>query len=357
MHAILARPYGPAVRSKYLAGCTDWTTTGADADNFLHTVLSAADRIGETPVLLPMDDITAIHIARHSHALATRFRISTPPGELPSLLADKGELAAICRKLGVPHPDTLVMETPADLAEAERAYGYPMIAKWAKPWLVTRGRSTTLVHTAEQLRTLADQAGGQPSELLLQRYIPPAAYADWFFHGYFRKDATCGFSGGGRKERAYPPAAGITTLGRWLDNPDIEQKATTLAGSLGYAGILDLDFRYHAGDGQYYLLDFNPRVGAQFRLFTGSTGIDVIRAAYLDLTGQPLGPGAPQHGRTYLVENYDLLRKLAGRSSGGGWLAATRHSDELAWYARDDLRPFAGMVGHTFLRALRGRRA
>ncbi len=64
-----------------------------------------------------------------------------------------------------------------------------------------------------------------------------------------------------------------------------------MAAALGFRGIVDLDLRFDPRDAQYKLLDFNPRLGAQFRLFTTGTGVDVARAAYLDLTGQPVAAG------------------------------------------------------------------
>ncbi|NUR89140.1 MAG: ATP-grasp domain-containing protein [Nonomuraea sp.] len=290
--------------------------------------------------------------------------MSRPAGELPAQLADKHALSTICAHLGVAHPETTVVAGRADLERAERDYGYPLLAKWAKPWLLPpdrKLRSTTLVHSPAQLRSIGLEAGQQASELLLQKYIPPAPDADWFFHGYFRGDSTCAFSGTGRKERAYPRSAGITTLGRWVDNPQIDHVARTLAKSLHYSGILDMDFRYHAEDGHYYLLDFNPRVGAQFRLFHDSSALDVVRAAYLDLTGDAREAGDPAYERVYVVENYDLLRKLTRKSgssgrSGRGWISSLRAADELAWFARDDPDPFTQMIRQTFTRALRRRR-
>ncbi len=81
-----------------------------------------------------------------------------------------------------------------------------------------------------------------------------------------------------------------------------------MAATIGFRGILDLDLRFDPRDAQYKLLDFNPRLGAQFRLFTTDTGVDVVRAAYLDLTGQAdRGRRDDADGRRFLVENYDPL--------------------------------------------------
>ena len=99
-----------------------------------------------------------------------------------------------------------------------------------------------------------------------------------------------------------------------------------MAATLGYRGILDLDLRLDPRDAQYKLLDFNPRLGAQFRLFSTDIGVDVVRAAYLDLTGQPVAAGAATRGRRFLVENYDPLGALGywrrGELRFGPWLLA-----------------------------------
>ncbi|GAA3303854.1 hypothetical protein GCM10020295_53540 [Streptomyces cinereospinus] len=124
--------------------------------------------------------------------------------------------------------------------------------------------------------------------------------------------------------------------------------AERLTGALGYRGILDLDFRRCGRTGRYHLLDFNPRPGAQFRLFTDTAGVDVVRALHLDLTHRPVPDGAPRPGRAFVVENYAPLTIL--RPAPGG--------RELAWHARDDLAPGLAMSAlwtRHVLRRLRGR--
>jgi predicted ATP-grasp superfamily ATP-dependent carboligase len=352
VHAVLDDRPGPVARSRFLAGHRTW-----DPSSFVETLLEAAERIGRRAVVLPLDDISAIRLAEHSRELAKAFYLPEQADELPRRLADKRALATICAELGLAHPDTVVVESMRDLRRAAMRFGYPLIAKWAKPWLVSGG-ATSVVHSDDQARVLLGRAG--ENELLFQRLIPYAPRADWFFHGYFDPDSGCVFEGTGCKDRAYPPAAGLTTLGRWLPNLRVAELAKELAAALRYSGILDMDFRYNARDDRYYLLDFNPRIGAQFRLFRDGNGLDVVRAAHLSLTGRRPPACRPAYGRVYLVENYDLLRKVVGRrsmrtSARPGWLRSVRRADELAWYSRDDVRPFLQMLKYTALRGLNRR--
>jgi len=159
------------------------------------------------------------------------------------------------------------------------------------------------------------------------------------------------------KERSYPAHAGLTSLGRGVENERLRTMVEQLLRDLSYRGLVDLDLRRHAGDGRYRLLDFNPRLGAQFRVFEDGAGLDVVRAAYLDLTGQPVPALRPRRGRRLVVENYDLLAALGyGRRGELGlraWVSSLRDIDETAWFARDDLAPFGLMCLRTGWRALR----
>jgi predicted ATP-grasp superfamily ATP-dependent carboligase len=131
-----------------------------------------------------------------------------------------------------------------------------------------------------------------------------------------------------------------------VPNPELADIAAQFCKCIGFHGIADLDWRFDRRDGQYKLLDFNPRVGAQFRLFETEAGVDVVRAQHLDLTGQTIPVAAQRYGRRFVVENIDIPARLAYRRSA----YATPHvpkratGTELAWFARDDLKPFLVMI-------------
>ena len=104
----------------------------------------------------------------------------------------------------------------------------------------------------------------------------------------------------------------------------------------------------------------NPRIGATFRLFAAG-GMDVLRAMYLDLTGQPAGPQpAPDAGRRFLVEPHDVQATLGsnGRrpTSAGEWARSLRGVDETAWWSAADPLPALAMAATLARRSLRRRR-
>jgi predicted ATP-grasp superfamily ATP-dependent carboligase len=130
-------------------------------------------------------------------------------------------------------------------------------------------------------------------------------------------------------------------------NATLADQATAFCRHLGYHGIVDLDWRFDRRDGQYKLLDFNPRVGAQFRLFQNTDGTDVVRALHLDLTGRRVPPTDEVIGRRLIVENLDAAARLAYRSTAtGSWASGPDRGGptELAWSAPDDPLPTLNMT-------------
>jgi D-aspartate ligase len=355
-------PWAPAASSRYLAGRFFWQPHPDDPQRTVSGLLDLASRIGRRAVLYATDDAGAIFLAEHGDALREAFAFPRPPADLPRQLAGKYSMFQLCRDLGVPTPQAMLAWSPGEAAGFAAQTGFPLIAKLTTPWRGTRTasgpplRSTTIVRTPEELRDVCDRAQAADAGLMLQEYIPPAPGQDWFFHGYVDQAGHCMPAFTGVKDRSYPAYAGLTSLGRSVPNSRLREQVTAMTAAIGFRGLADLDLRFDPRDAQYKLLDFNPRLGAQFRLFTTGTGVDVARAAYLDLTGQPAAAGEMTRGRRFLVENYDPLGAVGywrrGELGLGSWVKSLRRVDEVAWLARDDLRPFGLMCARMAWRAM-----
>lgn len=349
VYAVCEDPLTPAARSRYLRGRLRWLPDPDQPYRVLAALARVAERIGRRSVLIPTDDAGAILLAEHGSVLRRWFSFPAQPAALPRRLAGKASLAALGRDLGLPTVDSVETDDPVLAREFAERVGYPVVAKLAAPWRRTGGlRSTTVVWDAAALA--AAYAAGVP--LLLQEYLPGS---DWFFHGYCDADSVCRPAFTGRKHRSYPPHAGLTSLGECVPEPVLAGEMAALLSRLGYRGILDCDLRRDARDGRFRLLDFNPRIGAQFRLFRTAAGVDVARAAHLDLTGRPVPESGQVAGRRFVVENYDTLAALGylrrGELGVRAWLGSLRGIDETAWFAADDLAPFGLMCLRTGWRA------
>ncbi len=368
VHAVLEDRFTPAAASRYLTGGFVWPTTGLEPPGRLvERLLDIGRRIGRPAVLLPTDEEAAVLVAEHAAQLAGRFLLPRVDPALPRRLASKQGLHELCLMHGVPTPQAVFPESYADIAAFAETARFPVVAKNREAFERRRAPvvpGTTRIRGPRELLALARGWGERPG-VILQEYLPREQAEDWIVHAYADADHVPRALFTGVKVRSWPPHAGMTACAYTVPNPELAELATAFVKQVGFSGIADLDWRYDRRDGRYKLLDFNPRMGAQFRLFETAAGVDVVRAQHLDLTGRDVPCAAQVDGRRFVVEPIDLPALLAYRRSGYTTPHAPRRAaaTELAWFARDDPGPFLTMTARFvrpgaahLLRMWRGRR-
>ncbi|MGW7257065.1 carboxylate--amine ligase [Streptomyces sp. NPDC054834] len=349
MYAITEDRYTPAASSRYLTRAFVWPTSGAEEPECLVEGLRRIGRrIGRPTVLIPTDEEAAVLIAEHQDDLMDRFLFPRVDAGLPRRLASKQGLHELCGEHGIASPSAAFPESYEEIVAYADTARYPVVAKNREAF-VRRKRpavnGTTRIATREGLLTLARDWGEHPG-VILQEYLPREDAEDWIVHACFDADSTPLAMFTGVKVRSWPPHAGMTANAYVVDNPELADLAARFIKQIGFSGIIDLDLRFDRRDGQYKLLDFNPRMGAQFRLFENESGVDVVRAMHLNLTGRPVPEGEQPAGWRYIVENIDLPALLAYRRSGytTPHAPARASGTELAWLAGDDPLPFLTML-------------
>lgn len=238
---------------------------------------------------------------------------------------------------------------------------FPVVVKNAEVW-----DRRNLVGSSVGASSSGTRVRGEPGELLalvgsgseapgliMQEYIPAEHAEDWIVHLYSDANANCQVLFTGLKLRSWPPAAGVTACGISVANPALAALAERFCAEVGYSGAASLDWRLDRRDGEYKLLDFNPRVGNSFRLFQNEAGIDVVRALHLDLTGRSVRPGAQLDGRRLVVEHIDIPARITRRQrqdQATRTAKPTPHAKpaltEYAWLAPDDPMPLLAMLTH-----------
>lgn len=342
-------PRAPALASRYLRERLIWDLPGTPAAATVAWLLELGLRWGSDgpPLLIPTTDDTALLVAEHADALSARFVFPRISPELIRSFSDKKELFFLAKRLGIP---TAGAEFPQSTQDVQRFLDRAVFPVMLKGIDGTRlqartGRKMVIVHSAgellQQYRELEDPAA---PNLMLQEYIPGGDDTIWMFNGYFNARSECLAAFTGKKLRQHPVHVGATSLGIQLANETVARTTIDFMRAVSYRGILDIGYRFDARDGQYKLLDPNPRVGQTFRLFLDRDGMDVVRCLYLDLTGQPVPPIVPREGRKWIVEDKDIDSCLDYRREGqltfGAWRASLRGVEEGAWFARDDWAPF-----------------
>ena len=267
----------------------------------------------------------------------------------------------LAKRCGIPTPDAFFPQSRSEVVQFTERSVFPVMVKPIEDRLSRERAGTTkrVVHSRQELLDLYDRIEDprQPN-MLLQEYIPGGADTIVMFNGYFDNSSECLVGFTGKKLRQFPAYTGPTCLGICETNQTVARLTKLFMKAVGYRGILDIGYRFDARDGQYKVLDVNPRIGSTFRLFTAGNGLDVVRALYLDMTGQPVPEAQVVEGRKWIVEEYDLVSSVRylmdGELTPAEWLRSFRGVQETTCFASDDLLPMLAIFMQDF-RELFGR--
>lgn len=333
----------PAVRSRYLTEALDWPTTGSEPPAALiEHVREMCRHIGSPVVAIAGDDETAVLLARYRADLVPLILGPPVSPDLPGRLASKGGLAQLCRESDTPTPQSVAPDSWEELSDFVESATFPLVIKNPDPFsrLTTPAVSrTTQVSDPAALRgALAAWRPGEP--LLVQEFIPDDVSEDWYVEAVFDADSRPVVTFSGRKLRAFPEATGVGTLSESVVNTRLIEQAQAFAARIGYVGVCDMDWRLDRRDRTYKLLDFNPRRGAQFRLFQSTARVDVVRALHLMLTGRQVPKGRQIEGVRHVVGLQDQRAFLAQRRQGRtAYPIVQRFGSERSWWSWDDPEP------------------
>lgn len=356
LYGVDADPHAPGMLSRY---CKRRYIAAFDENRpepFLETLLKVGKEIGRTSILIPTSDETAVFVTEQAEALSRWFIFpNNPPSLMRDLISKKGMYALVTRH-GVPTPFTLFPERLEEVEASLDKVKFPLMLKgiYGNRLQLRNKKKMVVVHSPreliEQYQDLDEP--GFPN-LMLQEYIPGGDDQIFIFNGYFNRASDCPIGFTGYKIRQAPIHVGCASLGECRWNETVAKTTVGFMKAIGYRGILDIGYRLDPRDGKYKVLDINPRVGQAFRLFVAENDMDVVKALYLDLTGQKQPVVIPREGRRWMIEDFDLISSLHYYQEGslrfGEWVRSFKGVEEGAWFDWKDPRPFlkmaAGLAG------------
>ncbi len=347
-----------AFKSKYCSGAFVFSDMYDSPENFVTALRHVAKEVGGRPILVATSDETVELVAENNRELASLYIFHQTPPDVIKDLTSKARMYYLAKTHDVPVPET---EFPVDIedvmAYADRAkfpvmlkgiYGNRLMERTGLKMYIARDRDD-LIETFKRINE-----PGRPN-LMLQEYIPGDDDQVYIFNGYFNADSECLASFTGRKIRQFPVHTGCASMGACEWNSVVAEQTELLMKKIGYKGILDIGYRYDSRDWKYKVLDINPRIGQAFRLFVADNGLDVMRAMYLDMTGQSIPETIQREGRRWIIEDFDIISTYhyyqEGSLSFPEWFRSFRGLEEGAWFCSKDLRPFLHMLNEIARRA------
>ena len=328
--------------SRYARRVKDWP--GAEADGaigWLERYATHGDAQGF--VLMPAGD-SEVRLVTGNHArLSELYHVAAPPWQTLRYAADKQLTYERAAGLGIGHPRTW------RLADAEAARNteliFPLILKpamkegvnaltKAKAWRINdREQFLPLFEKALQLAG----AGG----LVVQELIPDTGLNQFSYTAFYDRGEPRAVMAA-RRTRQWPRKVGTGTFVETLGPQAFEADAEKFLQSLEYTGLVEIEFMLDPRDGQFKLIDVNPRIWTWHTLGL-SAGVNFAIEVWSHANGRSTAKSraAPGHSWIYMLRDIPAAcgEIFAGNLRLPAYLQQLRKVSSFANFAWDDPLP------------------
>jgi predicted ATP-grasp superfamily ATP-dependent carboligase len=303
----------PGSHSRHVARHFEVTAPEEDALGFVDDI-DAIARACAIDVIVPgFEDV--FYLARHRRRLSVR--LLAPDFELLARLHHKARFRALAEELGLPTPETLLVESSDELRAA-----ITQIPRFLARPAYSRGGTHIFTN-----------AGPLDGELALEDCHPTPAQP-WLVQEYIDGTDVCGFSVAreGRilahctylHPREIEHAGGIAFES--IEDGEVLICAQRIVGATGYDGQISIDYR--RGPRGLVLLECNPRPSAGVHLMSPAMLVDALFGAP-DGRVAVVPPGVRRIYTSALVRDAivhprELLRDLGYLLSGASDIYAER---------------------------------
>jgi D-aspartate ligase len=323
------------------------------ADKLVEFMLELGRSIGSRWVLLPTNDEFTEFVSRHREALAPYFAFAVPTLETIGELFDKWRFYRLAQRHGVAAPVTACPRSAAELVVVCERMPFPCLLKPVVTtlWKGVSDAKAVEVRSASELHRRYQELSRGRGDLVIQEVIPGRDDLVYFYFAYYDGRGLPQSEFTARKIRQYPPQYGSTSLAESLWVPRVAELSRTLLQSIGYRGLVDVEFKKDPRDDCFKIIEINPRIGLQHQL-AARVGADLPFTAYRHLNGDTNGVPGPRplrDGVKWVILHRDVesaRHYLArGQLTAREWLASLRGTEVLAvWNWRDPV-PFFSLLG------------
>jgi D-aspartate ligase len=305
-------------------------------------------------VLFPTSDEQVRIVAQHRSLLAEHYVLTTPSWETVRVLYDKRLTCTLAREAGIATPRSQVPKTIDQLADLD--FDFPVVLKPAisTRFMKTTNRKALRADNRQELRSLYETMVRviDPSEVIVQDFLPEPSRNLFSFAGYFRKgEPLAGLSV--KRTRQLPREFGrSSSFVEAVEVPELRELSSQLLRTIHYTGLAEVEFMWNEKRARFDLLEVNARLWAWHGLAVAA-GIDLPYIAFADALGKNPTVGAIRPGVRWIRLLTDLRAAaqeiLSGTLNLRHYLASFHGPIAFSVFSPSDPLPF---IVEPFLRLI-----
>jgi D-aspartate ligase len=257
---------------------------------------------------------------------------------------DKKKTYELATELQIPCPRTFNPQSASDLVRLVPHLPLAIKPAVKENFFYATGAKAWRANTADQLHALYADARERirPEEILVQEIIPGDGDTQFSYCAFFR-DGEAHSTLLARRERQHPREFGrAATYVETIELPAIEELSERFLRKIDYYGLVEIEFKHDARDGQYKLLDVNARTWG-FHALGFPAGVDFPYLLFADQLGHSVGRSRGSPGIGWLRAVTDLptafVELLSGRLRLTKYLMSLRRTRIESVFSREDPLP------------------
>lgn len=290
---------------------------------------------GEYDLVVPMTDYSAMYLAANKEYLSQYAYIAVNEAPIFDMAINKLNTMFVCEKNGIPAPRTLFTDNPLeDIKKSDLRF--PLVVK---PQTACGSIGFNIVTTIEHLQRVLKQYDNSNGALFVQECVPSGGN-QYNVQMFLDKKGNRKAGIATQKVRWFPIDGGAATCVHTITNNELLLQCEKLLKTIGWNGYADIDLIEDVQDGEYKIIEINPRISANVKLCYAA-GVNISQLIYENaFEDVVVAQTEYQIGKTMRCLLTDLLWFIKSKSrlaSQPSWFSCKNTCDVI--FSQDDLKP------------------
>jgi predicted ATP-grasp superfamily ATP-dependent carboligase len=240
-------------------------------------------------VIYPTDDETVYFLAKNKKQLEKYFNITTPMWNITKYAYNKKLTYKLAADLGIPMPKTYFPSKWEDYKKFDLSFPFIIKPAIVKKFYNIFGKKVFVVNNETELKEFYDRTVEviPTEEILFQEYIPGGSAVQYSFCPMFKEGIVLTRIMA-RRLRQHPIDFGhASTFVETVNIPELEKTGSKFLKAINYYGIAEIEYMQDPRDGQYKLLEINPRLWG-WHTISRKAGVNLPYHLFQDILGREI---------------------------------------------------------------------
>lgn len=299
-----------AFYSKYCKSSYILPHPNVNESGFIEEITRIQD-IEKCDVLLPIGYLCCVIISKNFQSLKNKIKIPIINYDTMLIASNKNKTIKFGEKIGIPVPHTIYIKNIKELNSISEKLTYPVVIKAAE-----ESGSVEYANSIKELKEKYTYICNKYEEQIqnnnypqIQEYIPGKTFG--FFAAYDQGKVKAIFAH--ERLNEYPITGGPSTMARSIYDNKLNELGIKLLDNLQWNGVAMVEFKKDERDGEYKLIEINPKFWGSLDLAIES-GVNFSYIVSMIAVNKHIKPVFKYEKITYRWLGPDLIHSVASRN-------------------------------------------